>query len=198
MKKLLLFLGLSISTFAQTDFKENILKHREEYKAEFLKDANSPLKEDDLKYLDFYEPNQKYQVNCTFKATKKGKPFDIPTSSGKLKTYTKFGELTFLIDNKSYTLAVYRSMALVNHPLYKDYLFVPFKDPTNGKETYGGGRYLDLRMKEFENKQIILDFNKAYNPYCAFTSGYSCPIPPQENHLKVPILAGEKQFLKEH
>ena len=66
------------------------------------------------------------------------------------------------------------------------------------KESYGGGRYLDLRMKEIEGDKIYLDFNKAYNPFCAFSAGYSCPIPPKENHLKVAIEAGEKNFVREH
>jgi uncharacterized protein (DUF1684 family) len=83
-------------------------------------------------------------------------------------------------------------------PKYKNYLFVPFKDMTNGKETYGGGRYLDLETTDIQNDSVILDFNKAYNPYCAYSNGYSCPIPPKENHLAVSIEAGEKTFGKEH
>jgi hypothetical protein len=131
-------------------------------------------------------------------ATKRGKPFEVPTSSGQTATYTKFGELKFEIDGKSYKLAVYQSLSAKRMPQYRDYLFIPFKDLTNGKESYGGGRYLDLRMKEIEGDKIYLDFNKAYNPYCAFSTGYSCPIPPKENHLKVAIEAGEKNFAKEY
>ena len=198
MKKILFLLLMSLQAFSQNTYNESIIKHREVYKAEFLEDSHSPLKKEDIQYLDFFEPNEKYRVSCTFIATKKGKPFEIPTSAGVTKTYTKFGELSFSIDGKSYTLAVYRSLALANNPLYKDYLFVPFKDLTNGEETYGGGRYLDLRMKEVAGNDIILDFNKAYNPYCAFSTGYSCPIPPKENHLSIKVLAGEKKFLKEH
>ena len=199
MKKLILaiiaFVPLTI--FAQ-DFKAEIEKHREEYKADFLKNSSSPLKKEDFEYLRFYEPNEKFKVACEFVATKRGKPFEVPTSSGQTATYTKFGELKFKIDGKSYKLAVYQSLRLRNVPQYRDYLFIPFKDLTNGKESYGGGRYLDLRMKQIEGDKIYLDFNKAYNPYFAFSAGYSCPIPPKENHLKVAIEAGEKNFAKEH
>jgi uncharacterized protein len=190
---LILFVFTYSYGFSQS-YQESIEKHREEYKAEFLKSANSPLKKENLEHLKFYESNEKYKVECTFKATKGGKPFEIPTSSGATKSYTKFGELHFEIDGEKHQLTVYRSMALLNNPLYKDYLFIPFKDKTNGSESYGGGRYIDLRMKEIEGDKIYLDFNKSYNPYCAYTSGYSCPIPPKENHLKIAIEAGEKIF----
>ena len=199
MKKLILALiTLAPLTIFAQDFKAEIEKHREEYKADFLKNASSPLKKEDFEYLRFYEPNEKFKVVCEFVATKRGKPFDVPTSSGQTGTYTKFGELKFEIDKKPYKLAVYQSLRLRNLPQYRDYLFIPFKDLTNGKESYGGGRYLDLRMKEISGDKIYLDFNKAYNPYCAFSAGYSCPIPPKENQLKVAIEAGEKNFAKEH
>jgi len=78
---------------------------------------------------------------------------------------------------------------------YKNYLFLPFTDATTGVETYESGRYIDLQTGDIKNNQVVIDFNKAYNPYCAYVSGvYNCPIPPRENHLPVAILAGEKRF----
>lgn len=201
MKNIILgFIFFFSAKLSAQDFKAEIEKHQEEYKAEFLKSANSPLKQEDFEYLRFYEPNEKFKVECEFIATKKrsGKPFELPTSAGKTKTYIKFGELRFEIDGQKYKLAVYQSLGLKVIPQYRDYLFIPFKDLTNGKESYGGGRYLGLRMKQLEGEKIYLDFNKAYNPYCAFSEGYSCPIPPKENHLKVAIEAGEKNFGKNH
>lgn len=188
--------------FAQ-DFKSEIEKHREEYKADFKKSVSSPLKQEDFEYLRFYEPNEKFKVECAFIATKKrnaaqNKPFELSTSSGNTKSYIKFGELHFKIDGEKYKLTVYQSLGLKIIPQYRDYLFIPFKDLTNGKESYGGGRYLDLRMNQLSGEKIFLDFNKAYNPYCAFSEGYSCPIPPKENHLKVAVEAGEKNFAKSH
>ena len=112
----------------------------------------------------------------------------------------KYGELSFVLDGESQTLAIYQSLKLLTMPQYKDYLFIPFKDETNGRETYGGGRYLDIRMGAIKSGKVSLDFNKAYNPYCAFASagGYSCPVPPRENHLKVAVKAGEMVFEGEH
>jgi uncharacterized protein (DUF1684 family) len=74
-------------------------------------------------------------------------------------------------------------------------LFVPFKDRTNYDATYGGGRYIDLSTKDIVNGRILLDFNKCYNPYCAFADGFNCPIPPDENSLPIEIAAGEKTFI---
>jgi uncharacterized protein (DUF1684 family) len=199
-KNTIIFLLISFNIFAQ-DFKAEIEKHREEYKADFLKNSNSPLKKEDFAFLRFYDPNEKFKVLCEFVPTKRRKAareksLKISTSSGQTAIYTKFGELQFEIDGKPYELTVYQSLKLRNLPQYRDYLFIPFKDLTNGKDSYGGGRYLDLRMKEIKDDKIYLDFNKAYNPYCAFSAGYSCPIPPKENHLKVAIEAGEMNFAK--
>jgi uncharacterized protein (DUF1684 family) len=77
---------------------------------------------------------------------------------------------------------------------YRDYLFLPFADLTNGEETYGGGRYLDLTIPT--GNTILLDFNKAYNPYCAYNPKYSCPLVPKQNRLDIPIIAGVKAFKK--
>jgi uncharacterized protein (DUF1684 family) len=85
-------------------------------------------------------------------------------------------------------------MTLIRQPQFKDYLFLPFKDDTNGVETYGGGRYMDVRISTVKDGKIILNFNKAYNPYCAYNEGFNCPIPPQENHLNIAIRAGERNF----
>lgn len=188
-------LCLRMSFATAQSYTDSLQKHRENYVHELIKDG--PLEAQDSSFVDFYAGNESYLVKCKFVATKGGEPFEIPTSAGTTKTYTKFGEFRFELNGKKQKLAVYRSMALLNHPIYKDYLFIPFKDNTNGADTYGGGRYLDLYMKDM-GEEIILDFNKAYNPYCAFSAGYSCPIPPQENHLKISIEAGERNFKGEH
>jgi uncharacterized protein (DUF1684 family) len=110
------------------------------------------------------------------------------TSSGKLKMYSEYARLEFEIDGKNYELYAYQSHRLRAMDEYKDYLFLPFKDHTNGIESYGGGRYIDLSIPEGET--ILLDFNQSYNPYCAYRDGYSCPIPPEENHLELKVNAG--------
>ncbi len=199
MKYILLF-GLTfilVSAEAQ-DFEKRIALHRQEYKEEFLKTQNSPLKEADLAYLRFFEPDSNYRLQAKFVATPGSEPFEMLTYSGMRKPYVKYGELHFELAEKKQTLNVYQSLDLRKMPQYRDYLFVPFKDLTNAQETYGGGRYLDFRMKDIEGDNCVLDFNKAYNPYCAYSEGYNCPIPPRENHLEAKVEAGEMNFGKEY
>jgi uncharacterized protein (DUF1684 family) len=86
----------------------------------------------------------------------------------------------------------------MNDSTYKNYLFLLFTDATSGADSYGGGRYIDLSMQDIIDNSVLIDFNKAYNPYCAYASGYNCPIPPRENHIPFPIKAGEKDFGKSH
>lgn len=92
---------------------------------------------------------------------------------------------------------MYQSIALMQQEELKDYLFIPFNDLTNYETTYAGGRYLDISIKDIQGNRVVLDFNKCYNPYCAYASGYSCPIPPAANRLSVRMDAGEQLFGKE-
>lgn len=179
-------------------FRLSIIEHRQAYKDAFLKEKASPVKVEDMQYFDFYEPDSTFRVKCRFSKKKSQSIFTIPTVDGKKKEYYKYGNLKFEINGKKLRLNVYRSLALMKNPKYKNYLFVPFKDLSSGKETYGGGRYLDFEITAIKEDLVILDFNKAYNPYCAFSSGFSCPIPPKENHLNVRVEAGEKNFKKSH
>lgn len=191
----LLLIILTFNTVAQT-YQASIIKHRQEYKNAFLKEERSPVKAEDMQYFDFFEPDSTFRVNCHFTKMNSHSTFIIPTVDGKQKEYYKFGLLNFVVNGKKLQLNVYRSLLLMKNPIYKNYLFVPFKDLSSGKETYGGGRYLDFEITDIKEDVVILDFNKAYNPYCAFSSGFSCPIPPKENHLKARINAGEKSFKK--
>ena len=182
-------------------YVESIEKYREDYKAKFLEAEPSPLTEKDLDYLRFYPADQNYVVTAIFTKTQDATPFEVSTSSGKKKSYVEFGKATFTIKDTTCTLSLYTSLQLQKIPMYRDYLFVPFKDFTSGETTYGGGRYIDLKTGDIKgkgkNQTIIIDFNKCYNPYCAYqTEGWSCPIPPEENYLNVYVEAGEKDFLK--
>lgn len=123
----------------------------------------------------------------------------IPTSRAKTKQYRKFGKLSFKIRDSVQTLYVYQLESLLLQPKYKDELFLPFMDATNGEETYETGRYIDLVQSDIKGNSVVIDFKKAYNPYCAYVSGvYNCPVPPKENWLKIKIRAGEKRFIKNH
>lgn len=186
---------------AQTSitYKEEIEAYRKHYKDDFLTDPRSPLKKKDLKYLQFYDPDPNFNVLAIFTPDTSSMPFEMPTYSGKTKTFISYGKLDFNIDNIAYKLTVYRNLKLAEQAEYKDYLFIPFKDLTSGKETYGGGRYIDIKVQDIDKSNVVkLDFNKCYNPYCAFSDGYNCPVPPSENHLPVEIKAGEKRFGKSH
>lgn len=182
---------------AEASFAAQIEEHRVKYKQGFLENSRSPLDSTDLAKLRFFEPNEKYRVACTFQRTPDEKPFELPTSSGITKTFVKYGILHFELDGKKLQLAVYQNLMLRN-PIYAQYLFLPFRDATNDLTTYGGGRYLDLTIAEVEAEYPVLDFNKCYNPWCHYSDGYNCPIPPTENTLDIAIPAGEMEWTGEH
>jgi uncharacterized protein (DUF1684 family) len=193
----IILLLTTTSTFAQ-NHKAQIAEFRKGYMDDFLKDPRSPLKQEDLQYLRFYDSDSTYRVTAKAELLTNQTPFVIPAFDGTAKQYVRYALLSFTLKDKTLQLTIYKSIALSANPAYSNYLFLPFNDNTNGKETYGGGRYIDLTTKDVKNGSIVIDFNKAYNPYCAFASGYSCPKPPDENNLDVSIPVGEKTFGKAH
>lgn len=195
MKKyLLIFLLFPLLIFSQKLSKEEseIKKFQKELNAEYVNPKETPLRGENFKNFKqhpFFPISLKYRVTAKFEKTENAEPFDLPTSSGKTKPYREFGKATFQLDGKSYTLTIYQSLDLIKQKKYKDHLFLPFRDATNEKETYGGGKYLDLTVPK--GKTIILDFNKSYHPYCAYNAyDYNCPVVPEENKLPVEIRAG--------
>ncbi|MBC7568660.1 MAG: DUF1684 domain-containing protein [Spirosoma sp.] len=199
MRLLTLFLFLSSTAFGQMAYTDSIERHRDAYRADFLKPGNGPLKnEADVAALRFFAPDSAYRVIATAQRTLNAEPFDMPTYSGKTSPYVSYATLSFTLNGQPCQLTVFRSLRLASNPKYRDYLFLPIKDATSGGETYGGGRYLDLRLGSIREGKLLLDFNKAYNPYCAYSDGYSCPIPPAGNRLTVAINAGEMTYGKEH
>lgn len=189
------FLIFSIFSFSQNEsFLKKVELHRLQQNKEKADTTHSPLKKEDIANfhgLNYFEADSMFCVNAKFKQ-KVGDVFDMATSSGQVRKYRKFGELKFKIQDHKLKLNVYQNMSLISNPIYKDYLFIPFTDNTNGVESYGGGRYIDFRIPNY--KIVELDFNLCYNPYCAYNDGYSCPIPPKENYLDIEIRAGEKVF----
>lgn len=186
-------------TFAQkSDLIESAKEFQKELNHKFADPDESPLDEKDLKDfqgLEFFEIDTTYIVKADFVRTPAEPPFPMKTSTDRLPVYVKYGELYFKLKGKDFKLNVYQNQELVRDPDYFDYLFLPFTDLTNGRSTYGGGRYIDLRIPEAS--EVVLDFNKAYNPYCAYSGKYSCPIPPRENELKTEVFAGIKSFNKQ-
>lgn len=197
--RLLLLVSSLIGTHfaaAQSDFKSSLKTHRAAYQQSFLEEERSPLDSAAVKNLRFFRPKKAYQVEASFTLLKDRESFEMPTYNGEVQPYVAYGKLNFVLGKDSLELTIYRSLRLIRLPMFRDYLFLPFKDLTNTKSTYGGGRYLDFRIDDIQNGKLMIDFNKAYNPYCAFSDGYSCPIPPFENHLLVKVKAGEKVFRK--
>ena len=165
----------------------------------FFKDASkSPLKSKDLKVfegLDFFPIDSLFVVEAQLQRTPNTPFFDMKTTTKRVTRERVFGVLSFTINNESYTLNVYQGAPESDSESESDYLFLPFLDATNGTETYGGGRYIDLTIPE--GNQMTVDFNKSYNPYCAYNEKFSCPIVPRENYLSLKINAGIKRF-KDH
>ena len=180
--------------FAQSK-KEQILaieKFQKELNDQYRSKENSPLRGsnfENFKQHPFFSIDLKYRVKAKLTKTPDSEPFELPTSSGKKKVYRKYGVATFKIDGQELQIALYQSIDLLKNPKYKNYLFLPFKDATNGTNTYGGGKYLDLEIPK--GRTIIIDFNQSYHPYCAYNAyDYNCPIVPEENNLPIEIKAG--------
>lgn len=195
MRNILSFLLLCIPgvLLAQEPYEETIQKHMAAYvrNHEVVKGA-------DRQHLSFYPVNKDYRVEARFEHKGNSPWFLMETSGTQKKMYRVYGTLSFTINDTLQTLNVYQSQNLMASEQYRNYLFIPFTDATSGKESYSVGRYYDLTMDEIVDNNVVIDFNKVYNPYCAYVSGvYNCPIPPKENRLTVAILAGEKAYAKE-
>lgn len=192
----LLVLLLHFIGFGQEKFDESKVKtFQDELNAEFAIKEKSPLTDEDRKVfesLDFFPANADFFVVADFKRTKKEKPFKMKTTTDRLPEYVKYGELTFTLAGKNFKLNVYQNKELSKRKGFEDHLFLPFSDLTSGKETYIGGRYIDVKIPKGDT--MVIDFNTAYNPYCAYNYKYSCPIVPLENDLAIEIKAGVKKF----
>lgn len=170
---------------------------QQELNAEFKDATTSPLKTKDRKNfegLDFFKFDPVYVVTATLQLTPETAFLNMKTTTERLSKERIYGILTFKLKGKSYQLNIYQNEDLLVKEGFEDYLFLPFLDKTNGAETYGGGRYLDARIPKGNTMEI--DFNRAYNPYCAYNDTYSCPIVPRENYLETRIEAGVKAFNK--
>lgn len=183
------------NTFAQKKdlYVESIKAYQKKYVA-----THEVVIKKDKKHFHFFPVSSNYNVTCTFEKITDSIGFTMTTSAKTLKHYFKYGRLGFTIDGTQYYLFVYQSSDLMQTEQYRNYLFVPFTDATTGDESYGSGRYLEFYIADIQNNTLHLDFNKAYNPYCAYSPNYKCPIPPKENFLPVAIKAGEMNFGKAH
>ena len=184
---LLNFLTVGESTKAYTERIEKDRKNQNR----LMRSNSSPLKLGDkrtFKGLNYYPVNRDYQVTAKLTPTKNKQPVFIPTTTGEQKRYIPYAYATFELDGQSQKLLLFKDW----EEKEANQLSLMFADATSGDQTYGGGRYVEL--KKTSEKSIIIDFNTAYNPYCHFNDEYSCPIPPKENLMSVAIEAGEKVY----
>ncbi|NBB19999.1 DUF1684 domain-containing protein [Runella sp. CRIBMP] len=184
------------TTVSDADYVAQLEKDRKE-KDKFYQDSDtSPIGDKAaFKGLNYFAPNPAYKVVATIiPYHAQDKQVAVPMTDGSTTTYEKYGfaEFTLPDASKAAELNVYRLL------IYKHEkgLSILFRDATAPQETYGGGRYLDFKTDDITDGKLTLDFNVAYNPYCAYNPTYACPIPPKENNLPVRVEAGEKIYEK--
>lgn len=196
LRSILLIFSFAAShaVYAQAEYELEVQAYRDSIDAVFANPETTILKDDELEGfsgLPYYPVDITYRVPARFERIRKGEVFEMKTTTDRLPKYRPYGKLYFTLNGKELELNVYQNLELMQNPAYRDYLFIPFTDLTNGETTYGGGRYLESSAKALDEDPVI-DFNYAYHPYCVYSKKYSCPIPPAENHLEMAIEAGVK------
>lgn len=174
---------------------QEILDHRKKQQDKIRDPKESPLEKKERRHfkgLNYYDIDLSYRVKGRFVKTENPVIFQMKTTTSRLPDYIKYGDVYFELNGLDCRLEVYQSPDIARRPGYEDYLFIPFTDETNGKETYDVGRYLEFRIPTSE--EVTVDFNKCYNPYCSYSPNYSCPIPPEVNYLPMEVKSGEKKF----
>jgi len=174
------------------DFLERLLRHRDNVDFRFRDRILSPLSEPDrqsFQGLDYFDPEPELALTALFERAGDRSVFAMPTYDRRTLRYSHFGTFTTALGEQRVQLKAFRREEEDGR---RDLLLVPFRDATNGSETYAGGRYIELSLPLPDAP--VLDFNRAMNPLCAYDPSYACPIPPPENRLSVPIRAGEKQY----
>ena len=192
---LVLFYFVRESFLSDDNYLIPLKKEREEKDLSFRGRTNSPFEEADRRMftnLVYYEPNLDYRVKVKLEDIEPKDTVHMPMTNGSTEAYLRYALANFELNGEAQRLTLYKKIKEE-----KEELFVPFTDKTNGFDTYGGGRYLDVPFKEGA-KTATLDFNRAYSPFCAYNPEYVCPVPPKENRLTVAVEAGEKNYDKVH
>lgn len=185
----------SINRILLGNYIDSIYYNREDKYVEFHDSTITRFSKEErenFKGFKYYEPNIEYRIKTILTVDTTELEFGMKTSTDRTPTYRAYGYLDFVINDTVQRLTAYQNMKYINHPEYGNQLFIPFKDLTNMKTTYGAGRYIDISIPE--NNEVVLDFNTAYNPYCAYYDRWSCPLVPFDNHLDIRIPAGEKKY----
>src|SRR5690606_11188456 len=170
---------------------DEINTYQTNLKNEWENPETTPLKADEkdsFQGIHFFPIDKKYIVNADFTPIENGKTIPFPTPAQKIKHYKEYGKVNFKLRGNLHELTICQSDPPIEG--YENSLFLPFMDETNGDTSYGGGRYLDFEITDIQSNKLKIDFNKAYNPYCAYSKYYNCPIPPANNYLDTEIKAG--------
>jgi len=173
-----------------------IVDYQEAQNEEFRDPDTSPLPDryrKDFEGLDFFPADTNYVVTVQFERTPDAQPFLMPTTTDRQSEEVVYGIARFALNGVEHELEVYQGLELKEEEGFEDYLFLPFMDLTNGEETYGGGRYIDLTIPRGDT--LVIDFNRAYNPYCVYNKKYSCPLVPRQNFMNTKVMAGVKDFM---
>jgi uncharacterized protein (DUF1684 family) len=161
----------------------------------FREDRDSPIParlRSALNGLAYFPVDARYRVRARLVRDPNPQGVVLATSKGVPREMIRVGSFEFEVEGTPQRLAAYKAVPTPGHHHEDRSLFVPFRDGTSGKDSYGAARYLDI--EELRTDEYVIDFNVAYNPYCAYSDDYVCPFPPRENWLTVPIMAGEKDF----
>lgn len=204
MRKVIIFIAACIAgnVCAQTDAvvaDPEIEKFQKELNEEFLNKETTPLEPKDFKKFkghSFYPADLTYRVVAKLIPATNAQWFSMKTTTPRTASYRVYANAEFELNGKAFSIPVYQSADLMKTSEFADHLFFPFTDNTNGKETYSGGRFIDLHLPKSGN-EVTIDFNVAYNPLCAYSHRYSCPVVPQANHIDAKIKAGVK-FVGKH
>ncbi len=187
--------GFIMYTLQGGQSSENYLNEIEQYREEkdkLMLNEGAPFANtrDEFKGLNYFDVDPKYRVSASLKVIDNKKVILLPTNDGLETKYLEYAYATFALDGMTTQLLI---LEVMEPGPNRGSLFLAFADETSARETYGAGRYLDIK-KVPGSSSLLLDFNKAYNPYCAYSDNFSCPFPPRENVLKVAIRAGEKVY----
>lgn len=177
-------------------YTKNIQNYRDSLTLEKSKNERLNMNADDLKHLQYFNPDANYIVDCEVKVLNNTRLKEVDTYAQRKKQLKPYALLSGSIDGKKFSVTAYQFF--FGGRIMEDVLFIPLTDLTSGESTYGGGRYLDTTISQIKASKLTLDFNKLYNPLCAYRSGYNCIVPPRENSLEIAINAGEKMFTGEH
>lgn len=168
------------------DYIATISEKRNEYAQTLANDKDSPIANlPNFTGFKYFEPNVEYRIEAEFKGTADSGESMILMTDSTQSEIKKAGEATFLLGGENYTVSLFDE---------GDIYLLPFRDMTSGKETYGGGRYINIPKDKLVGDKIEIDFNNAHNFYCAYNESYICPVPPKENFIKAEIKVGEKVY----